>query len=277
MRKVISLGMCIIMGFLLMIPVVAVGEKTDVDTVLRERGLPQIYLDHLSDSAKESLYARSDLEFEGATITTYNQTDGSVESYDIAGDGIAVYNQIPAADLNLTWGIFHKRYTDIVHVVYSYQWNRWPKDRYEDQIAVTWDSSKFQMVDNSFYKIDQYSGKRLKSDGTLGPVETVTNSREFRYAKGSATGVTWYAKLRANESVSRFAQLKQFGHGEFDLKAKSGGFTTTLYGHYVHNKSSSTVTINFPNGLGDISIGVGSSYGEAANQRTYTFRKDRDG
>ncbi len=238
-------------------------SEREMDTVLLQRGFPQLYLEHLSLSAKESLYNKPDLVFEGATISVYDEQTGDFIDYEISNDGISLYGQIPDSDLSLTWAVSRSSTSKDVHVTYSYKWHTSPVFRWDDQIGVAWNPEYFRMVDNSFLKGDYY----YSSPGT-GEIGTLSESRNFSSSEDS--GVVWHAKRPAI-----WQNNLSFGHGEFLLHPqKTGTFTTTLHGHFVHPTASATIELQVPIFDGGISFSVtgGTGYDELGSQRTYTYR-----
>ena len=130
MKRILSIVLLMAMAFTLTIPAFAsdVSEET-MDAALRDRGYPQIYLDCISLSAKESLFEKTDLTFGGATVTCYDAETGSFVEYDIPASGIMPRGQIPVADLTLTFGISRYATSGNVLVNYSYDWNNIPVHR----------------------------------------------------------------------------------------------------------------------------------------------------
>lgn len=263
-KKVVSILCAVAMVVSAMSAFAAEPAAEDINASLLSRGYPQLYLDNVSESVKESLYNKPDAVFDGATVTVFDEATGEFSSYDIPADGISAQGQIPSGDLVLTWGV--SRYTTgNVLITYSYEWRRLPINRFQDPIGISWDSQRFEMVDNSFYKIDQY--KALTSDSIV----TKTHSESRSYASASPSGVTWYADLPGHHLANN-GILPIFGHGEFLLRPKSQStFTTTFYGHYVHQITAGSLSLAIPKyGLG-FSISGGAGYDELGNQRTYTY------
>ena len=267
-KRLVSIFLALAMCMGLAVPAVAAEPEMErIENALLQQGYPQVYLDNISETVKESLFQKPDLEFAGATVATYCEATGEITCYDISEDGIMPYGQIPSSDLTLTWAI--GRYSNgNVLVSYSYTWNNPPVFRFQDPIGVSWDSSCFEMKDDSFYKVDKLKGFPNYGEGGLGPIETVTNSEAHSYANGSPSGVTWYADLPLNGA---YLVDSLCGHGEFELIPKKTNFSTVFYGHYVHNKLSVGLSMSVP-GFGSFSVSGGGSYDELGNQRTYTYR-----
>ncbi|MFV0243379.1 MAG: hypothetical protein ACK5H4_25520 [Lacrimispora sphenoides] len=256
-KKMMSLALAVVMCVSLCVPAFAAGGVSEsiMDSELRGRGYPQVYLNHLSETAKESLYSKPEVIFAGGTITIYNEDSGTFTDYSIPANGIMLRGQIPSGDLSLVWGLSRYSTSGNVLVTYSYDWNNIPDWRWQDPIGVSWDPNYFEMIDNSFYKIDKYD-----SPFGLGLVQ----SEEYGYANASRSGVTWYADL------ALLGDLALYGHGEFLLKPKTSSGSTTFYGHYVHPTITASITMNVL-GYGSFGISGGSGYDERGNQRTYSF------
>ena len=271
MKKLLSIILVLIMVFALAVTAFATGPSEVSEEVmvqnLIERGYPAVYLEHTSYSAIKSLYEKPHLEFEGATITTYDENTGEFTDYEIPANGMSTRGQIPTADLSLTWSVSKNNTSGTEHFVqYSYDWKNLPFFRWQDPIAVSWDSSKFAMKDNSFYKVDYYDGF-FTADGSSRPLKHEIKSEEYGYAKGFDAGVTWYADLVGHAGITA---TRLYGHGEFVLKeigAASG--STVFYGHYVHPTASASLSVNISD-YGSFSVSGGSSFDERGNQRTYT-------
>ena len=230
---------------------------------LLQRGYPQVYLDNLSDSAKESLYNKPNLEFEGGVVTTYDEETGEYINFDIPANGIQTRGQIPASDLSLTWGISRSTTSDYVFVTYSYEWNKTPFNRYQDPIAISWDGDCFAPVDGTFYKVDYYTTADID-----GSVHRHIESESHNYANGSNEGVSWYADL---VDIPAGPVSTLYGHGEIWLNPKKSEFTTIFFGHYVHNLSAVGLSLPIPSYGMSFSVSGGLAYDEIGTQRTYSY------
>ncbi|MBQ4599396.1 MAG: hypothetical protein IJB19_05750 [Clostridia bacterium] len=270
MKKIICLVLSFAMLFTMSTSAFAAdAEKTDMDAALLERGYPQVYLDNISESAKESLYNKPDAVFAGAMICAYNEESGESFQYAISADGISTCGQIDEEDLTLTWGLSRYTTSGNVLVTYSYEWNNLPVNRYQDPIGVSWDDECFEMIDNSFYKVDKFTGYSNYGGFIGSTLETVIHDEANAYASASSSGVTWYADLVGHNTI--YYTVSIYGHGEFLLKPKSTSFTTTLYGHYVHALTGLSLSLGIPDyGVG-FEISGGASYDELGNQITYTY------
>lgn len=271
-KRVGSMVMAAVMALSLGVPAFAADSTTTMDSALRSRGYPQVMLDHMSPTAKESLYEKDYLIFDGGVLTTYDQESGEFVDYDIPANGIVPAGQIPTEDLSLVWSVSKNKYNSKeIFVEYSYNWKDLPFFRWQDPIAVSWDDSLFEMKDNSFYKVDKYDGYYINSSGA--PTgETFTGaikSEEYGYASGYSAGVTWYADLRGYDIL--YVADALYGHGEFTLEKKvTSSGTSKLYGHYVHPTVSAGVSIDIPK-FGSFDVSGGSAFDERANQKTFSY------
>lgn len=243
-----------------------------MNLALLERGYPQILLNTMSPTAKESLYEKSELVFDGGIITIYDESNGTFIDYDISANGITPFGQIPTSDLTLTWSISkNPRNTKEIFVTYSYDWNDLPFFRWQDPIAVSWDDNLFEMKDDSFSKIDKYDGYYINSSGapTGERFTGAIKSQENGYASGYSAGVTWYADLRGYDII--YVADALYGHGEFTLEKKTSSTgSSKMYGHYVHPKASTNVSVSVPK-FGSFSVSGGSNYDERGNQKTFSY------
>ncbi|MGL5253679.1 MAG: hypothetical protein ACRC9L_01460 [Brevinema sp.] len=246
----------------------ATTSQDEMIATLITRGYPEIYLEHTSPSVIEELYETPDLIFEGAVITIYDEETGEFSDYEITPDGATTKGQIPTADLSLTWSVSKNNTSGTEHFVkYSYNWTNIPFFRWQDPIAVSWDNSKFEMKDNSFYKVDKYDGF-ISGQGYYQEFTGEIKSEEYGYAKGFDSGVTWYADLVGYGAVNA---TKLYGHGSFVLRETGVATgTSTLYGHYVHPTASASLSVNISD-YGSFSVSGGSSFDERGNQKTFSF------
>ena len=239
--------------------------ESEIDSALLNRGYPQIVLEHMSLSAKESIYGDTSLYFKSATITTYDQETHEFEDYTIQSDGIMPIGQIPAADLSLVWSISGVLSDpSLIKVKYSYQWNSLPFFRWQDNIGVSWDDTLFEMQPGSFYKVDKLNGELVDPNTgiTTSYINGAIQSEEYGYANGYPSGVTWYADLKGYIGP---IVTSLYGHGEFTLERKTSGHGTTyLYGHYVHPQIAVGANITI-NKHGSFSVSAGGLYDERGN------------
>lgn len=278
LKKLVSITLTavIVMGM----SVTAFASETDVfnlDAALMEKGYPQIVLDTMDEDTKLDIYNEGDIAFCGAVISYYDETNGTYSEIDVNEDGtyIAPRGQISTSDLSLSFTYSRVPATrntklSYIKVTYSYDWLHLPFFRWQDPTSVSWDNSKFKMMDNSFSKIDKYDGYVVGPNGELyGPYTDQTHSSENGYANASNAGVSWYSDLKGYAGVQ---PTKLYGSGSFKLAPVSTTYSgsTTLYGHYVHPKADLGISVNVSS-YGSFSISGGSNYDERGNQKTITW------
>lgn len=250
-------------------------SESYIDSELVLRGYPQIVLDEMSFSAKQSIYNDKDLFFKGAAITTYDQQNGTFENYEISSNGTMPLGQIPTSDLSLVWSINGDRNdASIIKVVYSYSWIKLPIFRWQDPIAVSWDDALFEMKTDSFYKVDQYNALLIDT-GTGEVVNEIIGgiqSEEHGYAQAQSNGVTWYADLKGYWGIpGGMTIMNLYGHGEFELEKKtSASGTSKIYGYYVHPTVSTSLSINIGDAGNFTVSGIGQA-DERGNQATFSY------
>lgn len=280
MKKLLSLILCVTVFLSTSITAFATGNsmptEAQMNVELRSRGYPQIVLDTMDYETKFELYGE-DIGFMGAVVTYYDEENGSFVDIKVAKDGsyVAPRGQISTSDLSLSFTYSRspaKKGTELnyIKVTYSYTWLTLPFFRWQDPVSVSWDDSKFRLMDDSFSKADKYDGYDIASDGSLlGPYYGRFHSSENGYASASEAGVNWYADLKGYTGISA---TKLYGSGTFKLAPKSTttGGSMTLYGHYVHPKAQLGLSVSVPS-YGNFSISGGSNYDERGNQLTISW------
>ena len=230
-------------------PVLCTFSEETMDAALVTRGYPRVVLDSMNPEAKESIYYNSDLTFNAACIIVYDEETGQSQDYVIQAGQPIPYGQIPASDLGLAW-IISNDGEDYLNVQFSYEWYSTPVFRFQDPIALSWDGSKFAMVDNTFEKIDYYD------DYVINPVTGETTiscgniqSHEAGYAQGSDDGVVWYADLKGGLSIANL-----YGEASLTLeKLTSASGTSRMYCHYVHLIMPAGISVDI-HGHGDFTV-----------------------
>lgn len=274
-KKLVSLALIatMVMGM----SITAFADENDtfnLDTELLERGYPQIVLDTMDNDAKMNLY-NNDAIFAGATISYYNEEDGTFTDIIVEEDGsyIAPRGQISTADLSLSFTysiVKNSGKLNYIEVTYSYNWTILPVFRWQDPVSVSWDNSKFEMTDDSFSKVDKYDGYVTGASGIpIGPHIGLVHSSENGYASASAAGVTWYADLKGYTGIE---PTKLYGYGTFRLKpiSSTSSGSTTLYGHYVHPTIAISLSVSVSS-YGNFSVSVGSGFDECGSQKTISW------
>lgn len=251
-------------------------DTQDIDQALRERHYPQVVLDTMDPDCKKELYEDSELYFDSADLIFYDQENGEFESISICDDGIAPIGQISTSDLTLNWTISKYKCTSPengdglkkVNVRYSYKWEKLPACRWQDIISVTWDTDVLDIGDESFYKVDKYSGFETNSVGV--PTKSFKNriqSEEKGYAKNLDSGIAWYADLRGYRPFEVVNQLN--GYARFDLIPKEAYYkkgSSVIFGHYVHPTAAISLDI-YDNGA----LSLPGGYDERGNQKTVSW------
>lgn len=275
-RKLVGLALAAIMIMGMSVTAFArEDQSSSLDSILLQRGYPQIVLDTMDIDAKADICA-DNVTFAGAVITYYDEEDAVFREISVNEDG--TYNspkgQIPTADLSLSF-TYSKSETssgrlNYIKITYNYNWLKLPVFRWQDPVSVSWDNSKFEMMDNSFSKVDKYDGLVVNANGVVvGTVTDQVHSSEDGYANASNAGVTWYADLKGYIGVQ---PTKLYGYGTFKIAPTSttSSGSSTLYGHYVHPKAELGLSVNVSS-YGSFSISGGSNYDERGNQKTISW------
>lgn len=224
------------------------GEYTEeakqiIDNDLRERGFPEEDLAEMSYESKRAFYDAPQFEYIGHLEIEVPDAHGEV-----VGRG-----QIPVNDLTLRFDLGASYYSyngkqvlDKIKVTYNYGWKKFPFFRFEDPLGVSWDNNKFEMIPDTFYKVDKYS----IYDATKNKTYYYNNSEEWGFARPSAAGVIWYADLRGY-TLNHLQWLDSlWGYGSFDIGTKyimyKNDVRSTIYGYYVHNKASTGLSLSIP-------------------------------
>ena len=232
-----------------------VSEDT-MDTELRSRGYPQTYLDCIPSTVKESLYNKPNLEFEGATVSCYNE-DGSYDEYDISADGAMALGQIPVADLTFVIGVARYSNSGNVLITFSYEWNNIPVNRYSDVMVVSWDPEIFELMDSGFHRYDKYNNYDYNG---------IVYTDDPGYYSASNCDVSWRAELCKSPDV-----ISLYGHGEFLLAPKVSTYTNTFYAYYIHAKKNVNISVSL-GPLGSLSFSTGEESSDKRGiHRIYTF------
>lgn len=274
-RKTFAILTALVLMFAMFCPAFAAEindpSEEELDATLAQRGYPESMLNEINISQKLELYRDPDMNYVDSFTISYDEPANNSNS------GIQPYGQISTSDLSLSFYISRSLNDDNtlnkIFVQYSYNWKNIPVFRFEDCIAVSWNGDKFKMVDDTFYKVDKYSGTYVDANGDTAYITDEYHSSDTGYARGSADGVSWYADLKGNTGTLIVTKLN--GYGSFRLEPQPDvtipvGTTTTFYGHYVHPTVSIGASITIP-GVGDFSVSGGGAYDERGSQRTFTI------
>ena len=265
MKKIIALILSMTMLLSMATNVFAGSTKgiseSTLTSELLERGYPQIVLDTMSYRTKLDLYKNNNV-FLGASVSYYNEETGTFIDCSIQSDGsyIAPRGQIPTSDLALSFVYSRDPYIGgtklgYIKVHFSYNWLNLPLNRYQDVIAIGWDSSKFTMQTGSFYKEDLFNNGQVQSS-------------EHGYASASDAGVKWYADLTGYWSGIPY---RLYGNGSFNLvpTTTTYGGSMNIYGNYAHTTANGSVSVSF-GPYGSISFS-GNGFDERGTQTTITW------
>ena len=250
------------------------NETVYVEDTLLQKGYPQIVLDAMDNDAMKIVY-EEDLDFAGAVLCYYNEEEGTFTEINVEEDGTYVNprGQIPDTDLSMSFTYAHSTSSgklSTLRVIFSYDWNNLPINRWQDPIGISWDSTKFRLKDNSFEKLDKYDGLKADETGSVFiPVKNQVHSHSKNYASASSNGVTWYADLKGytNEVVQ-----KLYGYGTFTLTCTSptASGSTVLYGRYVHPKLNINLGIIIKD-YGNFSVSGTGTFDELGTQKTFKW------
>lgn len=243
----------------------------NIDAVLLERGYPQIVLDSMHKDTKSKIYEEN-LSFAGANLTYYEEETNSFTDINVDENGnyIQPRNQISTKKLSLSITYSAKRNSNgtlkYLLVTYDYNWLVLPVFRWQDTLSVSWDGDKFEMEDDSFYKVDYADGAYSDGTGKLYYVNELVHSEERGYANGSPNGVSWYADLKGYTGLT-ITDLYGYAMFRLEPKATTSTGSMKIYGHYVHPTIGISPTVNIK-GYGSISASGGFGYDERGFQKT---------
>lgn len=258
MKKLSKLTALLLAFVLCLSTMSAFAGENNVDNELLSRGYPQALIDEMLEEEKYDLI-NDDCFYEGAVVYNYDENGDliSIKSFD--ENSITPYGQIKTSHLKLTITTSKSNYNTIV--TFNYDWKTLPVNRYQDPICVAWDSNVFSLQSGSFRKVDKYIAAYL--DGSNGSY-TGTHSDQTAYAKADKNYVTWYADLKGYTS----SVIGLLGYGKFTLVPKTRGKSTQIFGHYVHAKTTTSISLSY--GGASFSISGGSSYDELGLDKTIT-------
>ena len=270
------LTLVLILNASLMTSAESAPDTTTTEEILLQRGFPQIVIDTMDVDAKADIVT-SDETFGGATISYYNEEEGSFTNLQIAEDGsyIMPRNQISTSSLTLNFTFSKSKSStgklNYIKIIFNYDWEKLPVNRYQDPIGISWDNSKFEMMDNSFYKYDKYDGYKTDRTEKKTYYTNKVHSYEKGYAQATSSGVKWYADLKGY--TDEIVETALYGYASFKLEPKSTTYngSSKLYGHYVHRKSVTSVSLSIPKYGASFSVTGSGSYDERGIQRTISW------
>ncbi len=265
MKKVLSLTLALVFIFTVASPCFAATSTDDIDTALIERGYPSDVLSRMDESHKLMIYQDPNWFYGGSNSIRYSEAQNNT--------GIQPYGQIPVSDLTLYFDLSYGVYDGVleqIFVQFYYTWNNIPTFRFQDPIAISWDESKFKLKDDSFYKVDKFTGFYTYEPGVVTWLRDEVHSLETGYAIASPSGVSWYADLKGNIGVT---VTELYGYGYFFLEPAHNvtvyeGDTSTLYAHYVHPTASLGASIAVAS-YGSFDISCLGGYDERGTQISF--------
>lgn len=269
-KKTISFVLAITILFTITIPCFATNE---IDAVLLERGYPSDVLARMTPEQKLELYQDENLTYVGTLSINY--TEDFPKDFN---NSLQPYGQISTSDLSLYFDVScamnggTSNTLNYIYIQFHYNWNKIPVMRFQDPIAISWDDTKFRLEDDSFSKVDKFTGYFTDFDGTAYWLHDEIHSSESGYAEASTAGVSWYADLKGNIGI---VVTELYGYGSFKLVPAHGvtiydGLRSTLYAHYVHPTLSFGASIAVKT-YGSFDVSGGGSYDERGTQRTITI------
>ena len=251
MKKVITalfitLSLCILMIGSFM--TVSASEITiqDMKDKLVSEGLPNSYLQRLTDSHIESLYKDSfEYDFSYTEETVYMNDDTEVEKDDSA---IVPHGHIDESMFKMqisknTYLSSNNRVSKVNIVVY-YEWVKNPMNKRTDGITVNWDSSIFTFEAGSFYSYDKVlihgvESKKLNESTVpdLAQQGGIGYSAVLGVHVDSSTPMGW-ARGTATFNILPTNPIYQSSSAE-------GGAVTSINVNYVHDKTPIFGSISF--------------------------------
>lgn len=228
------------------------SAAVSVDKQLEKRGFPKNIISMLTDEDKNEILSHADSKFAGSETTIK-----SMEGINISDD-VSPMGTIPSSDLSLTcggayWTTAGEKY---LYIIIDYDWLWTPLWRLTDEIGITWDPTKWEVVDDDY---DFTASHRAQSSG-LDWDDTSYDARDL-----GADSIIGDVDLIIDS-------MHEYGHATILLKLKSGvtaPTTTQVFYKYGHAMVIPTVsmTIN-PSGFG---IGLSSSINVDSLAKSFTY------
>lgn len=200
------------------------GKSIDgnVDDKLLQVGYPQIIIDTMDMDIKKDII-ESNLSFLGAKVIYCDNNQKKKVEAEIRSEENDYRKLESMEDSPLILSLVYSRNNQTsessnIHVAFHYKWNQLPLSLFQDQISVTWDENRYYMEDNSFKKVDKYSGYILDLAGNNQWYYDQILSREPGFAQSVEGGVRWYADLKGYIGVT---VTELYGYGSFWLIPKN--------------------------------------------------------
>lgn len=253
MKKLISMGLAVVMCLSLAIPALAVEESNEltdeilnsnsIDEALLQRGIPQQILDRMSDDTKEYVYNNPSLEYGSSMCMSFDEETGEYSDLAPASE------HIPDGDLDLTFSFYYDtkdNKINTIEVTFDYNWNKLPVFRWSDPIAVSWDDAKLRFVPDSFEKKD-YVQYRDDDTGIL--LKPLLKESSQSPLSTSEAGISWEANLGGHSTIMNTVAL--YGNAVFKLEPQPElvpmkSIDSTIHAKYVHPQVAVAVSIAVP-------------------------------
>lgn len=219
-------------------PVSVYAESTDVDTILRNHGVPDKIINIMPEEQKLELVNAEEFSFTGETTIQKNMENTS---------GITTYGTISSSDLSLTGYGF--MYTSggkkLAQISAYYGWIDLPVWFLTDQIGMTWDSTYYEPIPNEHWVNVQHD----TPDGLV----TYTSYDARELSKDSVI---------FDVDIKRTPGWNNYGVATIKLQLNAGKTepsSSIFYFKYAHSMIVPTI------GLSLDSSGVGISISTSAN------------
>lgn len=214
---------------------VTAAAPVNADTILSERGYPEIVSQYMDEIGKEELCAKTGYTYSGAVIAQYDGKD--VKITEIPTDGEASINEEDGritVMLVCSERLAGEKTPESVFVQICYNWHPLPLIRAYDLLGAYWDSELFKIQDDSFYKVDKYSGVLLDENGHLITVYKNLIQEESDSFTGDNGRISWRAKLAG---ITGLVVTELSGYAQFTLLPTanvSQSDTVSISAGYLH-------------------------------------------
>lgn len=234
-----------------------------IDEALIERGFPKAVVENLPFLTKRDLYNSPERTFAGGCYFIMDESTGEYKeiSLDDADYGIELQDgALTKSELGFVcMGTKNTKKPGMLEITVTYEWKTLPLYRYQDIMAISWDSMYFEMEPGTFHRKDFYDGIIANEYGST-PVKGLIKTDDDSFCDASPTGVSWYADLKGYVgNVTTVTKL--YGEATWDLNVLQGtNFKKIFYGKYVHKTGiTGTLGINIKT-YGALSITGSSDY-----------------
>lgn len=242
-KKGFRILVAIVLLFAISIPQTSLAASKSADKLLASRGYPEDIIKLMSEKVKNDIVSHDNFRYAGSS-TYIKDMEKSINSIN-ADTHLSPQGTISSSDLSFTcvcttWTDNGIKY---LHIDTIYKWaTRKPTWRLTDQIGITWDSSKFQVMDGEYFFNSEYN------IGGIMKYETSRDAREL-----NESNIIGDFNLLAAADVNS-------GDAVVLLRVKPGvkaPANTVVYFKYGHAMIVPTITMGIDNsGLG---IGISGS------------------